>query len=142
KLRNACTEIVSEDDSDVCNLGGIVISRFDNPREFGEAVRYGTLFLTAGTCYSDLPYDKVAEVREKNRRLGLDLIGVHEFLLKRGLGYGTDEAFEALAPYMVEYDRALEYAHDWQNELGLSLSVAATSGAPTGTRGIIAETTT
>src|SRR5690606_14590369 len=53
KLRNACTEIVSEDDSDVCNLGGIVISRFDNPREFGEAVRYGTLFLTAGTCYSD-----------------------------------------------------------------------------------------
>jgi hypothetical protein len=43
---------------------------------------------------------------------------------------------------MAEYDRALEYAHEWQDEASLSLSVAATSGAPTGTRGIGAETTT
>lgn len=142
KLRNACTEVVSADDSDICNLGGLVLSRYDTPQEFGEAVRLGTLFLTAGTCYSDVPYAKVAEVREKNRRLGLDLIGVHEFLLKRGLKYGTDEAFEALAPYMAEYERALEYAHSWQDQYGLSHSVAATSGAPTGTRGIIAESTT
>lgn len=142
KLRNACTEIVSADDSDICNLGGVVISRFDSPKAFGEAVRYGTLFLTAGTVYSDVPYEKVAEVREKNRRLGLDIIGVGEFLLARGMKYGTDEAFEALEPYMQEYDRALEYAHDWQYSLGLSHSVAATSGAPTGTRGILAESTT
>ena len=142
KLRNACTEIVSADDSDVCNLGGVVLSRFDDPTEFGRAVRDGVKFLTAGTFYSDLPYAKVHEVREKNRRLGLDLIGVHEFLLKRGVKYGTDEAFEVMEPFMAEYDRALEYAHEFQNDLGCSLSVAATSGAPTGTRGIIAETTT
>jgi ribonucleoside-diphosphate reductase alpha chain len=142
KLRNACTEIVSADDSDVCNLGGVVLSRFDDPKEFGEAVRNGTIFLTAGTFYSDLPYEKVAEVREKNRRLGLDILGVHEFLLQRGLKYGSDDALDALEPFMQEYDRALEYANDFQNSLGCSLSVAATSGAPTGTRGIIAETTT
>lgn len=142
KLRNACTEIVSEDDSDVCNLGGLVLSRFTDPQQFGAAVRDSALFLTAGTVYSDVPYPKVAEVREKNRRLGLDLIGVHEFLLQRGLQYGTDDAFAALDPYMREYERALEYAHDWQDRLGLSKSVAATSGAPTGTRGIIAESTT
>lgn len=142
KLRNACTEIVSADDSDICNLGGLVLSRFDDPREFEKAVRLGTLFLTAGSVYSDVPYEKVHEVREKNRRLGLDILGVHEFLLKRGLKYGTDDAFEALEPYMLAYDRALEYAHEWQHEAGLSLSVAATSGAPTGTRGIAAETTT
>jgi ribonucleoside-diphosphate reductase alpha chain len=142
KLRNACTEIVSADDSDVCNLGGVVLSRFDSPAAFGEAVRHAALFLTAGTFYSHLPYAKVEEVREKNRRLGLDVIGVHEFLLRRGLRYGTDESFEALDPYMREYDRALEYAHEWQNAIGCSLSVAATSGAPTGTRGIIAESTT
>src|SRR5690606_10217118 len=90
-LRNACTEIVSEDDSDICNLGGLVLSRFDSPEEFGEAVKLGVLFLTAGTLYSDLPYDKVHEVRDKNRRLGLDILGVHDFLLQRGLRYGTDE---------------------------------------------------
>jgi ribonucleoside-diphosphate reductase alpha chain len=142
KLRNACTEITSEDDSDICNLGGVVLSRFKNPQDFGVAVRYATLFLTAGTVYSDVPYEKVREVREKNRRLGLDLIGVHEFLLRQGVRYGTDEAFEVLEPYMAEYRRALEYAHDWQDKLGLSHSVAATSGAPTGTRGILAESTT
>lgn len=137
-----CTEIVSADDSDICNLGGVVLSRFDNIREFEEAVRLGVLFLTAGTVYSDVPYGRVAEVRDKNRRLGLDILGVHEFLLKRGLKYGTDDAFEALEPYMAAYGRALEYAHEWQHAAGLSLSVAATSGAPTGTRGIAAETTT
>lgn len=142
KLRNACTEIVSADDSDICNLGGLVLSRFDDPAEFGEAVRLGVLFLTAGTVYSHLPYPGVAAVRDKNRRLGLDLLGVHEFLLMRGLKYGTPEAFDALDPFMTEYALALNYAHAWQREAGLSLSVAATSGAPTGTRGIVAETTT
>jgi ribonucleoside-diphosphate reductase alpha chain len=142
KLRNACTEIVSSDDSDICNLGGIVLSRFDDPKAFGKAVHTGVEFLTAGTVYSDVPYEKVAEVREKNRRLGLDILGVHDFLLQRGLRYGTDDSFEALDPFMAEYDRALEYANDFQDSIGLSLSVAASSGAPTGTRGIGAETTT
>jgi len=142
KLRNACTEIVSADDSDICNLGGVVLSRFDDPKVFANAVRAGAEFLAAGTVYSDVPYEKVAEVREKNRRLGLDILGVHEFLLQRGLRYGTDEAFEALEPFMREYDRALEYAIDFEDKIGISRSIAATSGAPTGTRGIAAETTT
>lgn len=142
KLRNACTEIVSSDDSDICNLGGIVLSRFDDPTEFGKAIRTGVKFLTAGTLYSDVPYARVSEIREKNRRLGLDILGVHEFLLKRGLLYGTDDAFEALDPFMTEYDRALEYAIDFQDRIDVSRSVAATAGSPTGTRGIVAETTT
>lgn len=142
KLRNACTEITSEHDSDICNLGGLVLPRFDNPRQFGEAVRLAALHLTAGTVYSDLPYDKVGEVRDLNRRLGLDLIGVHEFCLQRGVAYGSDDALELLEPYMAEYERSTEYAHDWQEQAGLSLSVATRSGAPTGTRGIIAESTT
>ena len=74
--------------------------RFTTPEQFGAAVRDAALFLTAGSVYSEVPYEKVAEVRDKNRRLGLGLIGVHEFLIKRGLRYGTDDAFEALEPYM------------------------------------------
>jgi ribonucleoside-diphosphate reductase alpha chain len=140
-LRNACTEITSADDSDVCNLGSLVLSRFDNPNEFGEAVRQAVAFLTAGSVYSHVPYAKVAEVRERNRRLGLGLIGVHEFLMLHGVKYGTPEAFEVLEPYMAEYARALEYAHEFQDAHGLSLSKGATAIAPNGTIGIIAEST-
>ena len=140
-LRNACTEITSADDSDVCNLGSLVLSRFDDPQQFGAAVRDMALFLTAGSLYSDVPYDRVREVRDSNRRLGLGLIGVHEFLMKRGARYGTDEAFEVLEPYMEEYKRALFHAHNWQNWLDISLSKGATAIAPNGTIGIVAEST-
>jgi ribonucleoside-diphosphate reductase alpha chain len=140
-LRNACTEITSADDSDVCNLGSLVLPRFESPQEFGQAVRDAVLFLTAGSMYSDVPYDKVAAVREQNRRLGLGLIGVHEFLIRGGVKYGTDNAFELLDPYMQEYGRALEYAIDHQEKLGLSTSLGATAIAPNGTIGIISEST-
>lgn len=140
-LRNACTEITSADDSDVCNLGSLVLSRFDSPEQFGEAVRDGVMFLTAGTLYSDVPYDKVAEVREKNRRLGLGIIGLHEFLMLHGVRYGTPDAFEVLDPYMRQYARALEFAWDIQDRLDLSRSKGASAIAPNGTIGIVAEST-
>lgn len=142
KLRNACTEITSADDSDICNLGGLVLPRYETPQAFENACRDAALYLLAGTVYSDVPYEKVAEVREKNRRLGCDIMGVHEFLLKRGLRYGSDEGFEALEPFMEKYSRTLEFACDWADKLGISRPVAATAGSPTGTRGIVAETTT
>lgn len=140
-LRNACTEITSADDSDICNLGSLVLPAFSTPEQFGAAVRDAVLFLTAGSVYSEVPYEKVAVVRDQNRRLGLGIIGVHEFLIKRGLSYGSDDALAALEPYMREYARALEYAHDWQDGLGLSRSLGATAIAPNGTIGIVAEST-
>jgi ribonucleoside-diphosphate reductase alpha chain len=140
-LRNACTEITSADDSDVCNLGSLVLPRFSTPEQFGSAVRDAVVFLTAGSVYSHVPYERVAEVREKNRRLGLGLIGVHEFCIKHGVRYGTPEAFEALQPYMDHFKRALEYANDFQDRVGLSRSIGATAIAPNGTIGVVAEST-
>jgi ribonucleoside-diphosphate reductase alpha chain len=141
QLRNACTEVTSEDDSDVCNLGSVVLPRFQTPEQFGEAVRDAALFLTAGSLYSDVSYDKVADVRDKNRRLGLGIIGVHEFCMQNGVRYGTNDSFELLDPYMRQYARALEFANDWQDRLRVSRSVAATAIAPNGTIGILAEST-
>lgn len=140
-LRNACTEITSADDSDVCNLGSLVLPRFDSPAEFGASVRDAVMFLTGGSMYSHVPYLKVTEVRDQNRRLGLGLIGVHEFLMKHGVRYGSPEAFEVMEPYMVEYARALEYVNEQQSALGITVSVGATAIAPNGTIGIIAEST-
>lgn len=44
-------------------------------------------FLICGTIRADLPYDKVRQVRETHRKIGLGMMGVHEWLLKRGMPY-------------------------------------------------------
>lgn len=148
--RNPCGEIVSAEDSDVCNLGSLVMPRFSTPKQFGRAVRDAVAFLTAGTIYSHVPYRGkdlphsglgVDDVRSANRRLGLGLCGVHEFIMSRGVRYGTDQAYEVMEPWMNEYARATEYAHDFQAAMGLSQSKGTRAIAPNGTIGIIAEST-
>lgn len=138
-LRNACTEITSADDSDVCNLGSLNISRFSSIEEFSEAVYYGTLFLLAGTVYSHLPYDKVDITRSKNRRLGLGVMGIHEWLVKRDYRY---EPNDELGEWLEEYAKSTTYAHEWADKHMLSRPVKTRAIAPTGTIGIVAETTT
>lgn len=138
--RNACNEITSSDNNDICNLGSLNLARFDSLEEFKDAIEYATLFLLAGTVYSDVPYEGVAETREKNRRLGLGIMGVHEWLLKRGYRY---EENEELAEWLEAYrDISREAADNYSNEHDLSKPVKVRAIAPTGTIGIIAETTT
>lgn len=134
-----CTEVTSSDDSDICNLGSINMSRIETLEDMKEVVELGTMFLLAGTLYSDVPYEKVAKVREKNRRLGLGLMGLHEWLLKRGKKYGPDEE---LGKFLEIYATSTEIAHRYADEWGISRPVKTRAIAPTGTIGIIAETTT
>ena len=139
-LRNACTEVTSEDDSDVCNLGSINMSRIDTIEEFKETVRLASQFLLCGTLVAKLPYEKVYTVREKNRRLGLGLMGVHEWLLKRGYRYEVvDELKQWLQVWKSESERS---ANALADRLGINRPVAYRAIAPTGTIGIIAGTTT
>jgi ribonucleoside-diphosphate reductase alpha chain len=138
-LRNACTEVTSEDDSDICNLGSINMARIASLAEMQRTVELGTLFLMAGTRYSDVPYAKVDEVRTKNRRLGLGLMGLHEWLLQRGLPYAPSDALEE---YLDVYATSGFFANRIADEWGMSRSVKTRAIAPTGTIGIIAETTT
>lgn len=139
-LRNACTEVTSSDDSDVCNLGSINIGRIDSIEEFKQIVELATKFLLCGTLRAELPYEKVYKVREKNRRLGLGLMGMHEWLLKRKSKYEvTPELHHWLEVYRGESDRvSVDFAH----HLGISVPVANRAIAPTGTIGILAGTTT
>lgn len=138
-LRNACTEITSRDDSDICNLGSINLARVGSLEEFRHLVEIGTAFLLAGTVYSDVPYAKVDEIRRKNRRLGLGLMGIHEWLLKNGKKYGPDSE---LQKYLEVYATSTEVAAKWAHEWSLSPPVKTRAIAPTGTIGIVAETTT
>jgi ribonucleoside-diphosphate reductase alpha chain len=138
-LRNACTEVTSRDDSDICNLGSINLSRIESPQDMSRVVELSTAFLLAGTVYSDVPYSRVDQVRTKNRRLGLGLMGIHEFLLLKQKKYEIcDELEEYLKIYAKSTAIAAKYAKEW----GLSKPVKTRAIAPTGSIGIIAETTT
>jgi ribonucleoside-diphosphate reductase alpha chain len=139
-LRNACTEVTSEDDSDVCNLGSVNLSRIESRMELIKVVTLGTKFLLCGTLKAKLPYDKVYQTREKNRRLGLGLMGVHEWLIQRGYRYEvTPELHEWLDAYRLHSDfTSVAFA----DELGITRPVANRAIAPTGTIGILAGTST
>jgi ribonucleoside-diphosphate reductase alpha chain len=139
-LRNACTEVTSEDDSDVCNLGSINLGNIQNLEQFKDVVSLASKFLVCGTLRADLPYEKVYKVREKNRRLGLGLMGIHEWLLQRGQKYEvTDELKTWLHVYREESERS---SNEHCDRFYISRPVAYRAIAPTGTIGILASTTT
>lgn len=139
-LRNACTEVTSEDDSDVCNLGSVNIGNISSVEEFRAVVSLASKFLVCGTLRADLPYDKVHQIRAKNRRLGLGLMGVHAWLLQRGMKYEVTPEFRKwLEVYRDESKRA---ADEHCDRFYLSHPVAYRAIAPTGSIGILASTTT
>jgi ribonucleoside-diphosphate reductase alpha chain len=138
-LGNACTEVTSADDSDVCNLGSINMAQINSLEEMEESVELGIAFLLAGTVYSDIPFAGVDKVRNKNRRLGLGLMGLHEWLLCHGRKYGPDEE---LGKYLEIYAKADKYVKPYAKKWDLSTPIKTRAIAPNGTIGIVAETTT
>lgn len=138
-LRNACTEITSEDDSDCCNLGSVNLANIGTLEEFKDVVSLGAKFLVCGLIRAHLPYDKVYKVREKNSRIGLGLMGMHEWLLQRGYKY---EMVDELKQWMRTYER---YSKEAADEHCYDLRIMYPRGyraiAPTGTISILAGTT-
>lgn len=137
-LRNACTEITSADDSDICNLGSINMARVKSLEHMLHLVRVGTAFLLAGTVYSHVPFPKVDQVRGRNRRLGLGLMGIAEWLMVRGKPYGPDEE---LRGYLELYAKSTDVAHDYARMWDLTPPKKTRAIAPNGTISIVAETT-
>ncbi len=100
-LRNACCEITSFDDSDVCNLGSVNLANIETIEEFKDVVHLASKFLVCGLIRAHLPYEKVERVRQQNSRIGLGLMGMHEWLLKRGHRY---EMNDELKKWMKVYE--------------------------------------
>lgn len=139
-LRNACTEVTSEDDSDVCNLGSLNFGRIESLQELTNVVRLSVMFLLCGTLKAELPYPKIGLVRAKNRRLGLGFMGVHEWLLKKNSRYEvTPELHQWLSVYRGESDKV---SKEFADTLSITRPVANRAIAPTGSIGILAGTST
>ena len=105
-------------------------------QELARVVELGTKFLICGTLRAELPYAKVHEVRAKNRRLGLGLMGMHDWLIKRGEKYEvTPELHKWLAIYKGVSDNI---SKEFSDELSISRPVANRAIAPTGSISILA----
>lgn len=133
-----CTEIVSSYNGDCCNLGSLNLARITSKEELQDAVELATLFLLCGTLYSKLPVPYMHDIRTKTRRLGLGIMGVHEWLLQRGQRYGPSPD---LAEWLNVYTISGLSSKIWADRLGISRPVATRSIAPNGTISIVAETT-
>jgi len=139
-LVSNCTEFVSEDDSDVCNLGSVNIANVESIDELKDVMYLASWFLAAGTVRGVVPDEEVEAVREKNRKVGLGIMGVHEFLLKKGSKY---EVTPELKKYLEVYKEYSEKgANDFCDRFYLNRPESYRAIAPTGTIGLITGTTT
>lgn len=139
-LRNACTEVTSEDDSDICNLGSVNLARIESIEELRDVVYLASKFLICGSMRADVPYHKVSQVREKNRRIGLGIMGVHEWLLRRGYTYEMNQELKDWLQVYKDYSEI--GANEHCDRLYLNRPKGYRAIAPTGTTGLIASTTT
>lgn len=138
--RNACCELTSEDDSDVCNLGSVNIGAIDSLEDFKSLTQIAAKFLICGTMRGQLPYQKVKDVRDQNRRIGLGLMGIHEWLLKRDCRYEfTPELHRWFGSYQTESEVG---ANAHCDRFYLNRPKGYRAIAPTGTIAILAGTTT
>ncbi len=138
-LRNACCELTSEDDSDVCNLASLNMVRIESLEEFVAVSELVTKFQICATMRAELPHPEVYRTREKNRRLGQGLMGMHEWLLKKGLRYEMNpELAMWLGSWRYTTDKV---AAEFADSLGISRPVGRRAIAPTGSIAILAGTT-
>ena len=138
-LRNACTELTSSDDSDVCNIGSINFGKLQTLEEARRTIYLASKFLICGTIRAEVPYDKVHQVRKNNRRIGLGLMGIHEWLLKRNYRYEFNNELHAwFQAYQEESERG---ANEQCDRFYLNHPKGYRAIAPTGTIAILAGTT-
>lgn len=139
-LRNACTEYITENDSNCCNLGSINFSRIETKEELERITYLAGIFLLLGSVVSDVPYPKVKKIREKDRRIGLGIMGIHEWLIQRGYRYDMNVEFREWL--QVWKDASESGSREYAEKLSISTPTAYRAIAPTGTIGLIAGTTT
>ena len=136
---NACSEFISDTDSDLCNLGSINFARIKDQDELAKVVYLTSKFLVCGSIRGDLPYDKCYKVRDEKRKIGLGIMGMHEWMLQRKLPYCMSSE---LANWMQVYKMYSEIGADATTDKhNISKCMRYRCIAPAGTISILASTT-
>lgn len=123
---NLCTEITlntSKDETAVCNLGSINLSRvMSHPKpleQLKKVVRLAVRNLDSVIDVNYYPSERAKNSNLKHRPVGLGVMGYYEWLVKQGIDYESDEhlkqadmLFEAISYF------AIEASADLAQELG------------------------
>lgn len=117
---NPCGEIWLEPYG-CCDLGALVLPRFVNDgvvdwEQLENTIRVGVRFLDDVLTVNQYPLNEIKENCEEVRRIGLGVLGLHEFLMKLGMRYSSNEALEyvdkILGPFIKHsaYDASIMLA--------------------------------
>ena len=131
---NPCAEQILHH-RELCTLSEIYLPRISTRNEFARAVKYAYLYaksVTLGSEYIDDAQSR--EVMLKNRRIGLSLTGVAQFVAQ----HDTDTLID-----WMEYGYKLseDYDHFYSDWLNVPLSIRRTSIKPSGTVSLLAGVT-
>jgi ribonucleoside-diphosphate reductase alpha chain len=137
--RNACTEFISDLDDDVCNLASVNLSRIQNLDQLHKTTWLAAAFLTAGGNRAELPYNRLYRSRQDHPKIGVGLMGLHEWFLQRGLPYAPSKE---LGGWLGHWRHASYYGAKYAADLlGVRVPERTNAVAPAGTISLIAGTT-
>ncbi len=137
-LSNLCTEIIevtSNDETAVCNLGSINVSRYmiDGRFDYDKLRRNVQLAVKQLDRVIDLNYYAIPETSRSNsrwRNIGLGLMGLQDVFFQMRLAFDSDEARRISAKIQEEiYYAALDASADLAAERGAHPAFAQTSAA-------------
>lgn len=122
-----------------CNLGHINLQYFaERPlRHALEAFRLITRWLIRAT-YGDIPQERQREIVDKNRRIGVGILGFHGWLALNGIRYSESWKSNFVADRLKRFrDTVDDEAISYSTLLGIPLPAKTTAIAPTGTTAML-----
>ena len=109
---NLCTEITlntSDTETAVCNLGSINLSHVTTPEKLRETIRTAIRMLDNVIDINFYPSARAKASNLRHRPIGLGVMGLAEYLIKRGIAFDSEEAlveqdklFEMISYYAIE----------------------------------------
>lgn len=129
---NPCGEITLED-TELCNLVELVLPNHDSLDDFKRTIKYAYLYAKTMTLIG-IGWENTNRVLMRNRRIGLSLTGIAQFVAKHGIS--------TLIEWMEEgYKTARYYDDVYSKWLGVRESIKVTTVKPSGTVSLLAGTT-
>lgn len=136
RCTNPCGEIPLEE-WEACNLGHVNLAAFSNPsrdfNEIRECFRLMTRFLMRAT-FAPVQDERSRKVMDLNRRIGVGILGYHEWLINYELSYSVASYSPTIMQSLLMFKEQVNLeAVSYAKELHIPVPIKTTTVAPTGT---------
>jgi ribonucleoside-triphosphate reductase len=118
-----------------CNLGHINLAAHKSFDEIMDTAIILTEMLINGTLKSKFPLPEFSERVDKDRRIGVGILGLHTWLVQRGKSFIIDKEEEKF--FIELYNRIRAHANKYAKKLRINAPETVTTVAPTGTVSIM-----